>query len=302
MTAPQTTTGIGGVMPALVTPLDEVGRLDRASLDRLLDHILAAPVSGVSPSGSTGEGPLLSRALRRELVSAVAARVPAGASVIAGAVSVNPEEVLADLEGYHAAGATAALVAPPFYYPIDDATVTRFYLGLAERSPLPLVLYNIPSMTKVTIAPGVVGELAGHPCVVGMKDSSRDFEYFQTVLSTTAGSEFALLTGSDTLLLASIATGGAGAIAAGINVVPALACSLYDAVGAGELAEANRLQAELRALVGACRRAGSPGGWKAACHLLGLCSLRCSEPLGPPSAEAIKHLAADLESLGVKLG
>lgn len=293
---------VGGVMPALVTPLDGNGGLDHAGLERLLDHILAAPVSGVSPSGSTGEGPLLPRALRAELVAAVVERVPAGASVIAGAVPLNVEEVLADLEAYERSGATAALVAPPFYYLIDDAAVTRFYLYLAERSPLPLLLYNIPSMTKVTIAPRVVADLAGHPMIAGMKDSSRDFEYFQTVVSATNGSEFATLTGSDTLLAASITAGGAGTIAACVNVAPTLVCSLYDAAAGGATAEANRIQGELSAIVDACRRAGSPGGWKAACHLLGLCSLHSSPPLSQAGTAALDRLAGDLEGLGMKLG
>ncbi|MHB1534644.1 MAG: dihydrodipicolinate synthase family protein [Acidimicrobiales bacterium] len=290
---------LGGVMPALVTPLDDSGRLDRPALHRILDHVLAASVSGISPSGSTGEGPLLDRNTRVALIAEVVAHVPPGIVVVPGAVGLTSAELAADIAAYQSAGAAAVLVAPPWYYPLDAAGVRRFYMGAADSSPLPIVLYNIPSMTKVTIPPGIVAELAEHPMLAGMKDSSRDMEYFEEVLHSTAGADFSLLTGSDTLLASSVLAGGQGTIAASVNVAPQLACEVHVAASEGRIDDAHRHQARLAALVAACRRAGTPVAWKAALALLGLCGPDPAAPLSPLGDDATAQLASDLRALGI---
>ena len=291
-----------GVLPALATPLDSGGELDRASLDRLLDHVLAHPVTGVAPVGSTGEGPLLSRETRVAVAAHVAERLRGshpGLALVPAAVATTHADVLADLDAYAAAGAHAALVGTPFYYPMGGAAVARWFTGVAESSPLPLILYHIPPMTKVTIPPDVAGDLATHPRVVGMKDSSRDFEYFQSVLAATDGSAFGLLTGSDTLLLASGLLGGAGTIAASVNLVPGLTTSLWSAVRAGDLPRARSIQWQLQAVVQACRRAGGGLGWKAALELAGICSGRGASPNTGIDDAARQLLRDDLDRLGV---
>ncbi len=288
-----------GVLPALATPMDDDGDLDRAGLDRLLDHVLAHPVTGVAPTGTTGEGPLLSRPTRTAVAERVAERVEAGTAVIPAAVATTAADVHADLEAYAEAGAHAALVGTPFYYPMDAAAIARWFSGVADRSPLPIVLYHIPSMTKVRIPPEVAGELATHPRVVGMKDSSRDFEYFQSVLAATDGLHFGLLTGSDTLLLAAGVLGGAGTIAASVNLVPGLVTALWSAVRAGDLDQARSIQFQLQAVVQACRRVGGPLGWKTALELAGICRGRGAHPNTGIDAAARDRLRDDLDRLGV---
>jgi dihydrodipicolinate synthase/N-acetylneuraminate lyase len=290
---------LSGVMPALLTPLDESGGLDRPGLDRLLDHVLAAPLAGVSPCGSTGEGPLLGRPLRVETVRAVAARLRPGQALVAGTAAPSAAAAREEIDAYAEAGATAALVAPPWYFPLSAGEIGEFYLAVAEDSALPVVLYNIPAMTKVTIPAPVVAELAGHPRVAGVKDSSRDFEYFNAVVAATRSAEFSVLTGTDTMLLASLVAGGAGTIAASVNVVPHLAQGLYEAATAGRLEEASRLQESLTGVVSAARRAGFPRGWKAAAAALGLCSDRTAHPLRPADGAETAALTKELAELGV---
>jgi len=287
-----------GVMAALATPLTERGTLDHTALARLVHHILGSGASGICPAGSTGEGPLLSRDLRTELTAAVAELATPSTMIIPATVSITPQDTVADLEAYAGAGATAALVPPPFYYPLSDIGVYRFFAEVAEHSPLPLLLYNIPAMTKVVLPVGVVTELAAHPRVVGMKDSSRDLEYFQSVAGATAhDASFSLLTGSDTLLVASLLAGGAGTIAASVNLVPGMVTGLYRAGAGGRWAEARSLQERLLAIVLACRRPGFPAGWKAALALYHLCEAHVAPPLVPASAEATRRLASELAPL-----
>lgn len=292
---------VGTVMAALATPLERSGsgRLDVSSLGRLVEHILSGGGDGLCPAGSTGEGPLLARETRVELVKTVVGMAPAGTPVIPGTLSVNPEATLADIDAYAGAGATAVLVPPPFYYPLDDGAVADFYFYVAERSSLPVLIYNIPAMTKVSVAPAVTQELSLHPRIAGMKDSSRDMEYFSAVASRTAKSEgFRLLTGSDTLLCASLAAGGKGTIAASVNLVPGLVRSLYEASISGDAA-ARALQGKLSEVVFACRRPGFPAGWKAALKLAGICEATLAAPLREATDAATAALA---EALRTALG
>jgi dihydrodipicolinate synthase/N-acetylneuraminate lyase len=123
----------------------------------------------------------------------------------------------------------------------------------------------------VRIAPAVVAALAGHRQIVGIKDSRRDLEYTQAVLYASAGADFAVLTGSDTLLLATITLGGAGAVVGSANLVADPGTAVYDAALMGDLVTARPLQQRLFEVVSAVRAAGFPTGWKAALELAGIC-------------------------------
>ncbi|HET9078255.1 MAG TPA: dihydrodipicolinate synthase family protein [Acidimicrobiales bacterium] len=292
-------TSLGGVMPALITPLTGAGGVDRAGLDRLLDHVLSAPVAGLSPCGSTGEGPLLGRAVRMDTVRAAAAHLGPGQWLVPGVAAVNAGAAIEEIDAYAEAGASAVLVAPPWYYPVDSGEVVDFFSAVADRAALPVVLYNIPAMTKVVIPVDAVSQLAAHAKVIGIKDSSRDFEYFQAVVAATAAADFAVLTGTDTMLVASLQAGGAGTIAASVNVVPSLVQDLYELTRAGRLDQARPLQQRVTDVVSAARRAGFPRGWKAAVEALGLCDRTTAHPLRPLDDAGAKRLGDELRRLGV---
>jgi dihydrodipicolinate synthase/N-acetylneuraminate lyase len=289
---------VKGMNVALVTPLDERGALDERGLERILGRALAAGVSGVCPVGSTGEGPRLGRERRLQVVDAVVRRVGDRVPVIPAPAVETLDGGAAELEELAARGASAALVAPPAYYPLSDADVLRFYERLGDRSPLPLLLYNMPALTKITLAPGVVGTLARHPRVVGIKDSSRDFEYMTAVRYATDGG-FAVLTGSDSMLLASMVLGADGAITASANLAPELGCALYRHAAAGEMEAARTAQRQLFELVRACRVGEFPAGWKAALELAGLCEGHLAAPAGPLAGEPRERLRVRLTELGV---
>ncbi|HET9071634.1 MAG TPA: dihydrodipicolinate synthase family protein, partial [Acidimicrobiales bacterium] len=200
---------IRGVLPALVTPLDAAGRLDRAGLDRLLDHVLAAPLAGIAPGGSTGEGPLLSPEQRVELAGAVRARLTADQWLVPGVPAPTATAALGEIEALAGAGASAVLLPPPWYYPLGPAEVVRYFTAVADAAALPLVLYNIPRFTKVSLDPEVVAELAGHPRIVGTKDSSGDLEHLtRTTRLTAATDDFSVLTGTDGSFLDALTAGG----------------------------------------------------------------------------------------------
>lgn len=294
------TPSMSGVHAALATPVDETGALDTRGLGRLLDRIHAAGVSTVCPTGSTGEGPRLTHEQRRAIVSAVRDHAGDALRVVPAPVGQAPHEVLGELRGFAELGADAALVPPPSYFPMNDTEVRRYYDVLSEGSPLPLLLYNIPMNTGISLAPAVVGEFAHRPNVIGLKDSSRDFEYFQTVVAATADAEqFTVLTGTDTMLLASLAAGGHGAIAASANVVPDLSKGIERSSRDGDRQTAGRLQRRLQDIVAVCRTGSPPAGWKAALEHVGVCSRHLVPPGSALDDQQYARLSGRLAALGV---
>ncbi|MHB1930991.1 MAG: dihydrodipicolinate synthase family protein [Acidimicrobiales bacterium] len=293
---------LGGVLPALVTPLDD-GRLDHRGLERLLDHILQAPVAGIAPAGSTGEGPLLPKDLRVELTGAVRKRLTDDHWLIPGVPAPNASAAVAEIDALAGAGANAVLVPPPWYYPLGSLEVVDYFAALADASVLPIVLYNIPAFTKVSIEPPAAAALAAHPNVAGTKDSSRDFDHLTETIDATAGAgEFSVLTGTDSALHAALGAGARGTIGASVNVVPTEVQRLYELALAGRHDESLALQRHVADVVGACGAAGFPVGWKAALELLGICGGGPAAPLRRPSAEALSALDAALRRLGVVTG
>ena len=283
--------GPSGAMVALLTPLDADGRLDEHGLERLVERVVAAGIDGISPNGSTGEGARLGRQRRIAVATRVRKLAPDGMPVVSGVPLTTLDEGRAELDDLAELGATAALVAPPSYYPLPDESVLRMYEALAGDAPLPLLLYNIPIFTKVRLAPGVVARLATHPAIAGIKDSSRDMEYQQELIAATADAEFAVLTGADSLLVASLAVGVAGSITAGANLVPELPVGIQRAFHAGDFRTATELQRRLARIDAACNAGEPPAGWKAALSVAGV----CGPDLAAPAAALPATLRATLE-------
>ena len=281
--------GIAGVLVALVSPLTRDGAVDEPAVGRLVEHVIGGGVHGLLPLGSTGETASLDEGARRTMlratVKAAAGRVP----VICGVAQSHLAAAHAEIEAAARLGADAALVAPPFYYPMDQAGVVSFYRRLAEQSRLPVLLYNIPQFTKVVAEPATVALLAREGAIRGIKDSSRDFEYFEGIcIETRELPAFRIFTGSDTMLLASLAMGGAGTICGAGNVAPGWVVRIYDAYTRGDLETARRHQDDLYQLVSAVRAGVFPTAIKAALHLQGICD--------PWPAPPVERLDAALEA------
>src|SRR5262249_8471569 len=146
-------------------------------------------------------------------------------------------EVIAGLRTTAGSGAKGALVPPPYYYRLDTAGIVGYFEQIAEVSPVPIILYNIPSMTKLQISPEAVARLSEHPNIMGLKDSGGDFGYFSTLARIVAGNDgFTLYTGSDAMLASSLFVGGHGLIGGAVNLVPDVLAALYRAYQKGDYA------------------------------------------------------------------
>jgi len=280
-----------GVLVALASPLRHEGDVDEVGVGRLIEHVIAADVNGVLALGSTGETASLDEVARRRLLTAVIESVAGRVPVLCGVAQPQLSAATAEIAAASSLGADAVLVAPPFYYPTDQHGVLAFYRRLAEQSTLPILLYNIPQFTKVVASPSSVATLAREGAIQGIKDSSRDFEYFEEVcIQTRDQPEFRIFTGSDTMLVASLAAGGAGTICGAGNVAPAWVVRIFDAYTHGRHDEAREAQDALFRLVMALRGGVFPSAIKAALHMQGIC-----EPwLAPPGGRLDEQLSARL--------
>jgi dihydrodipicolinate synthase/N-acetylneuraminate lyase len=263
-----------GVIVALLTPVDQAGRVDHGALRQQVERLLGRGVTGISPLGSTGEGYSLDLDQRIAVVDTVAASVPPGTPVIPGMFAHNHEQAVAEIAAYADHGGTAVLAAPPGYYPLTPAEQRGYFARLADATALPLVIYNIPVFTKIVIDPAAAAALAVHPRVAGLKDSGRDLGYAARLLDAVAAAgpdaaDFSVLTGSDSMIVSYLLTGARGTICANANIVPELVRAAYDAVLAGKLDDALRHEAALRA-VQAAIPAGSTAAYKAALAATGV--------------------------------
>jgi 4-hydroxy-tetrahydrodipicolinate synthase len=289
-----------GVLPALVTPLTREGAVDEPAMRRVVEHTLAGGVNGLLALGSTGEVASLDATARRQVLAAVvragAGRVP----VLCGIAHSRLADAVVEVAAAAEIGADAVLVAPPYYYPTDQPTVLSFYRTLARKSPLPILVYNIPQNTKVVADPATVAALAREGTVVGIKDSSRDFEYFESVcMATRELPHFRIFTGSDTMLLPSLVMGGAGTICGGANIAPGWVVRIFDDFERGDWDAARTHQDLLLELVQAVRPGVFPSAIKAALHLQGLCEPWLAPPVAPLGEAGVARLRDQMQAWGL---
>ncbi|GAD51951.1 4-hydroxy-tetrahydrodipicolinate synthase [Halarchaeum acidiphilum MH1-52-1] len=267
----------------LVTPFDEAGDVDFDSLDAVVDGVLEAGLDGLVPCGTTGEFASLTRATNRTVLERVVSRADGGTSVIAGAGATSVPDTVESLTAAAEVGADAGLVVVPYFHTANAADGNaRFLRRVADRSPLPLYLYNIPACTGSEIPVETVVELAGRDDVLGLKDSSGDFGYFTDVLAATPD-DFAVYQGVDGQLVPAglmEATGGINALS---NAVPEVFAAVRDALNDGDAARARKLHTEaLKPLFAFCADHGFAPATKAALVARGRIE---SDAVRPPLVE-----------------
>jgi 4-hydroxy-tetrahydrodipicolinate synthase len=273
-----------GIVPPMITPLRDRDTLDLPGLARLVEHLLDGGVSGLFVLGTTGEGPSLSYRLRRELVANVCLQVRGRVPVLVGITDTAIVESL-NLARFAAdAGATAVVAAPPYYLPGGQPELQEYLAHLVPELPLPLFLYNMPALTKVSFALETVRRAMDEPGIVGLKDSSGDMAYFRGAANLLAQRpDWTLLIGPEEHLMDAVLAGGHGGVSGGANLFPSLYVSLYRACMMGDATRARALHAHVLRVGGALYRIGQhPSaiikGIKCALACLGVCDDFMAEP------------------------
>ncbi len=234
-----------GIIVPIVTPVTEDETVDYEGLRRVVRHMLDGGVHGIFALGGTGNFCSFTAEQRFQVARAVVQEVGGKVPVLVGAMDSSTPLVIRNVQLAGEAGADAVVVEPAFYYPCTDEDVVAHYSAVAAASELPVVMYNIPEANKVTIDVALTKKVSAIPKVVGIKDSTSDFVYFQELLAAFAGSSFRLIQGQETLAGASFLLGAHGAILSIGNVVPRLCAELYEAGIAGNIEETSKLQAQM---------------------------------------------------------
>ncbi len=224
-----------GIIPPMVTPLSDRDTLDVEGTERLVDHLIAGGVHGIFILGTTGEAPSLSYRLRRELIDRVCQLAADRVPVLVGITDTSFVESVHLAQHAASAGATAVVLSTPYYFPAGQTELIRYIRNLVPELPLPLMLYNMPSLTKVWFKLETLQQLSQIDQIVGIKDSSGDMEYFERLMSLrTVRPDWSILLGPESKIGQAMALGGDGAVTGGANVFPTLFVQCYQAALEGD--------------------------------------------------------------------
>lgn len=233
-----------GIVPPLLTPLTPTGELDIDGLGRLIEHVISGGVHGVFILGTTGEGPALGRKLQKAMIENTCRLIAGRRPVLVGisAAALDDSVWLASIA--KAIGASAAVAAPPCYYPLGEPELFDYYESLVKCiSPLPLYLYNMPSMTKISMKPSTIIRLAQIPGIIGYKDSSGNMcDLHEVILALQDREDFSIFVGPEELLGEAVFFGADGGVCGGANLTPQLFVAMYDAACQGDRERMRTLQ------------------------------------------------------------
>ena len=294
---------IKGIIPPLVTPLDGPDKLDEKGLLNLINHVTAGGVHGIFILGTTGELSRLSSSLRdvtiRKACDFAAGRIP----VLVGISETSMDESLKLETTACEAGADAVLLAPPFYYHVEQDELLDYFIEMADRCNLPLFLYNMPSRTNISISVETVVRAAREPGIVGIKDSSGDMLYLQKLLHALDGiGEFPVIVGPEEILAQSVLSGASGGINGGANLFPELYVRLYEAAVEEDLVTIGRLQKIVIYISSTLYQVGGDRPnyikiLKEALYQMGICNREMAKPYIPFSAKERDQISNCLEEI-----
>jgi 4-hydroxy-2-oxoglutarate aldolase len=258
---------------------------------------IAEGVHGVVLFGTTGEAPLLDEAERLALMEYARDVVPPEAALIAGAGADSTRAAVRLARSLGAAGAEAVLVHPPVFFApaLDSASIVAHYRAVADGSPVPVLLYHFPKFTHVEFEAGLVAELARHPNIIGLKDSSGDVKRF-AAYTEAVPEGFRLLVGSGALLYTALELGAAGGIC-GLGLLAAADCAaIVGEFARGRPGEAGRIQSRIGPVHRDVVARYGVRGVKAALDLLGMHGGDPRPPLRPLDDKAIRQVAEALRA------
>ncbi|HID61726.1 MAG TPA: dihydrodipicolinate synthase family protein [Anaerolineae bacterium] len=288
-----------GVYPPIPTPFVD----GEVAHDKLADNLARwnqTDLAGYVVLGSNGEAVYLSEAERVAVISTARQAIAGDKLLIAGTGAESTRATIERTRIAADAGADAALVLTPCYYKGQMTTeaLRRHYFALADASPIPILLYNMPRFTGLDLSAQTVLELAQHPNVVGIKDSGGNVAKLGAIIGA-APDHFAVLAGSGGFFYPALVLGAVGGVLALANVAPDQCCRIYRAAREGQHGQAQELQLRMIPLNAAVTSRFGIAGLKAALDLLGYYGGEPRSPLSPPGPDQIEEIRHILEEAGL---
>jgi 4-hydroxy-2-oxoglutarate aldolase len=291
---------VRGIFAPIATAFDASGEVDYSVFAENTVSFGATKLSGLVVLGSNGEFTLLSHEEKVKLVETARNHLPAEKMVIAGTGCESFRETLQLTKECAAVGADVALVVTPNYYKKDmnEAALGNFYTMLADASPIPVMIYNMPGNSGVNVPSSLTLKLAAHPNITGIKDSGGNIVQISEVLAK-APEGFSVFAGSGSYLLATLLLGGVGGTLAVANVVPDYCAEIQENFEKGDIEKARKMQLALLPLNAAVTSRFGIGGMKAAMDMVGFKGGLPRLPILPAGEETKKEIARILKELGI---
>jgi 4-hydroxy-tetrahydrodipicolinate synthase len=289
-------TRLGTLLTAMVTPFTADGSLDVQAAVRLANHLVVAGCDGLVLSGTTGESPTTTDAEKLTLLRAVLEAVGDRARIIAGAGTYDTAHSIQLAKACAAEGAHGLLVVTPYYSRPPQAGLIAHFTAVADATPLPVLLYDIPPRSVVPIEPATLRALAAHPNIVGVKDAKGDLHAGAQLMAETG---LVYYSGDDVLNLPWLAMGASGFISVISHVAAGQLRDLLTAFASGDVTTARKINVGISPLCNAMSRLGGVTMSKAGLRLQ---DIEVGDPRLPQvaaTAEQIEALAADMRAASV---
>lgn len=280
-----------GIIVALHTPFTNEGELDLSGLRENMEYEIDSGVHGLMVNGGTGEGASLSRQEKKQTIEEAVSIAKGKLPVIAATGQSSTRTTMELTKDAKEAGADMALIITPYYIIPNDLGLVNHYKSIAKNVDIPIVLYNLPQCTTVTLTPALIASLASEiPSIVGLKESSGNMSQFVEIVRL-AGSKISVLSGCDDLILQSLVSGASGAMVALANVAPKQLVEMYDRVQSGDLKRSREIYDKLLPIAKAISDNNNiPATLKAAVEILG-------RPAGPGRSPILPATQSEKQKL-----
>lgn len=280
-----------GAGVALITPFDADGTIDFNALGHLIDHQLDGGMNYLVSLGTTGETATLSAQERKDVWKYTAEKVDGRVPLVAGIGGNNTAEIVEQIQDFDNAGYQAVLSVSPYYNKPTQEGIYQHYKAVAEASPLPIILYNVPGRTGSNITPETTVRLAHNVAnIVATKEASGNYEQFSKIMRDKP-KDFILISGDDGATLPMMALGAVGTISVVANAFPTEVAHLTRLCLDGNFEEARQIHSKLLHITDLCFMEGNPAGVKSFLANLGITTPHVRLPLVEASenlAQAIK--------------
>jgi len=287
-----------GIVPAMVTPITPEGKVNVGALRKLTNYLIDGGVHGLFPVGTQGEFYALTFEEKKQVIKVVIEETRGRVPVYAGTGAITTREAIALTKMAESAGVSAVSVITPFFIRPSDAELLEFYTAIARSTKLPILLYNNPARTGVSISSDFVVRASKVENIIGIKDSSGDLTLTAEYIRR-AGDGFSVLAGRDTLIYGTLCYGGKGAIAATANVAPKVVVEIYEAFMTGDMKRSLDAQFRLAPLRLAFDLGTFPVVIKEALTLIGIDAGVGVPPVGGMKPEAKEELKGILKNMGL---
>ncbi len=294
---------IRGIICPIITPMNEDESVNEKELRNQVNRLIAAGIHGIFAFGTNGEAYILSENEKERVLSAIVEEVGGRVPVYAGTGCAGTADTIRLSKKAKEIGADVLSIITPYFAQASQEELTAHYEAVAAEVDLPIILYNIPARAGNALAPATVERLSGVSNIVGVKDSSGNFDTILQYLERTKDRDFAILAGNDSLILWTLLAGGTGAVSGCANVYPENIVGIYNAFAAGDPEKARACQDAIRSFRGLFRYGNSIAVIKAAVGMLGYPVGKCRRPfcmLPEEGLRAIRELVGQNKSLGIR--